>query len=172
MGRAAPYKIAALSIAGHRLHRLLQRRHHLAGPEDRLPRRRHPPRQQIAILVGTISSALVIGLILLSLNSASTVYAKRDCPGFTADVSALPEMQHLRGPDAAHDAAEYHVLRLPEPKSGVPAGQVPGRRQRAGSSTSSTPASTGALTPATAARRCRSTTPPRPCSCRSSSTAS
>ena len=25
----------------HRLHRLLQRRHHLAGPEDRLPGRRH-----------------------------------------------------------------------------------------------------------------------------------
>ncbi len=32
--------VTALSVGGDRLHRRLQRRHHLAGPEDRLPRRR------------------------------------------------------------------------------------------------------------------------------------
>ena len=119
----APYKIAALSIAG-----VVCIASSNGGTTSQDLKTGYlvgatPSRQQIAILVGTISSALVIGLILLNLNSASTVYAKRDFPGFTADVSALPEMQHLRGPDAAHDAAEYHVLRLPEPKSGIPAGK-------------------------------------------------
>ena len=45
-------QLTALTIAGGRVHRLVQRRHHVAGPEDRLPRRgdaevpavRHPDR--------------------------------------------------------------------------------------------------------------------------------
>ena len=45
----------------HRLHRGLERRHHLAGPEDRLPGRRDAAHQQIAILVGALASALVLG---------------------------------------------------------------------------------------------------------------
>jgi putative OPT family oligopeptide transporter len=82
-----------------------------------------PWRQQVAILAGTLSSALVIGFVLLKLNDAGTVYARRDYPGFRADVSQLTERSRLRGPDAARDAGEYRVLRLAEPRGGVPAGK-------------------------------------------------
>jgi putative OPT family oligopeptide transporter len=82
-----------------------------------------PSRQQIAILVGTLSSALVIGFVLLKLNEAGTVFARREYPDFRADVSRLEERARLRGPDAARDSAEYHVLRLAEPREGVPAGK-------------------------------------------------
>ena len=118
-----PYKIAALSIAG-----IVCIASSNGGTTSQDLKTGYligatPWRQQIAILVGTVSSALVIGLILLSLNSASTVYAKRDYPGYQADVAALTEHESLRGPDAAHDAVEYRVLRLAEPRDGVPAGK-------------------------------------------------
>ena len=118
-----PYKIAALSIAG-----IVCIASSNGGTTSQDLKTGYligatPWRQQIAILVGTVSSALVIGLILLSLNSASTVYAKRDYPGYQADVAALTEHESLRGPDAAHDTAEYRVLRLAEPRDGVPAGK-------------------------------------------------
>ena len=118
-----PYKIAALSIAG-----IVCIASSNGGTTSQDLKTGYligatPWRQQIAILVGTVSSALVIGLILLSLNSASTVYAKRDYPGYQADVAALTEHDSLRGPDAAHDTAEYRVLRLAEPRDGVPAGK-------------------------------------------------
>lgn len=82
-----------------------------------------PWRQQVAILVGTVSSALVIGLVLLWMNAAGTVYARRDYPAFRIDPATLPEAQHLRGPEAERDPAEYRVLRLREPREGVPAGK-------------------------------------------------
>ena len=83
-----------------------------------------PSRQQIAILVGALSSALVIGFVILRLNDASTVFARRDYPNFQVDLATLTEpKEHLRGPDAARDAGEYSVLRLREPKGDVPAGK-------------------------------------------------
>ncbi len=120
---SAPYKIAALSIAG-----VVCIASSNGGTTSQDLKTGYlvgatPSRQQIAILIGTISSALVIGFILLKMNDAATVFAKRDYPGFRADVAALTEKQHLRGPDAAGDAAEYHVLRLSEPREGVPAGK-------------------------------------------------
>jgi uncharacterized oligopeptide transporter (OPT) family protein len=120
---SAPYKIAALSIAG-----VVCIASSNGGTTSQDLKTGYlvgatPSRQQIAILVGTITSALVIGLILLNLNSASTVYARRDFPAFQADAAALPELQHLQGPDAAGDGAAYHVLRLSEPREGVPAGK-------------------------------------------------
>ncbi|MDO8756725.1 MAG: oligopeptide transporter, OPT family, partial [Elusimicrobiota bacterium] len=48
-----------------------------------------PRYQQLGLLVGALSSALVIGLILLLLNNASTTYAKRDLPAITAPVADL-----------------------------------------------------------------------------------
>jgi putative OPT family oligopeptide transporter len=120
---SAPYKIAALSIAG-----VVCIASSNGGTTSQDLKTGYlvgatPARQQIAILIGTVSSALVIGLILLNLNSASTVFARRDYPGFSADPAALQEKEHLRGPDAAHDSAEYRVLRLAEPQGGVPAGK-------------------------------------------------
>jgi putative OPT family oligopeptide transporter len=120
---SAPYKIAALSIAG-----VVCIASSNGGTTSQDLKTGYlvgatPSRQQLAILVGTISSALVIGFILLKMNDAATVFARRDYPQFTADPAALTERQHLRGPDAARDAAEYRVLRLSEPTGGVPAGK-------------------------------------------------
>ncbi len=120
---SAPYKIAALSIAG-----VVCIASSNGGTTSQDLKTGYlvgatPSRQQIAILIGTVSSALVIGLILLKMNDAATVFAKRDYPSFRADVAALTEKQHLRGPDAAAEAAEYHVLRLTEPRGNVPAGK-------------------------------------------------
>ena len=120
---SAPYKIAALSIAG-----VVCIASSNGGTTSQDLKTGYlvgatPSRQQIAILIGTISSALFIGLVLLKMNDAATVFAHRDYPGFRADPAALTEQQHLRGPDAASDAAAYHVLRLSEPREGVPAGK-------------------------------------------------
>ena len=52
---------------GRRLRGVEQRRHNLARPEDGLPRCAAPKWQQWAILVGTVSSALVIGVVLLAM---------------------------------------------------------------------------------------------------------
>ncbi len=82
-----------------------------------------PWKQQIAILVGTVSSALVIGLVLIWMNAAGTVYAARDYPQFRVDPSTLGETQRLHGPEAERDPAEYRVLRLDEPRDGVPSGK-------------------------------------------------
>jgi uncharacterized oligopeptide transporter (OPT) family protein len=120
---SAPYKLAALSVAaivciaasnGGTTSQDLKTGY-LVGAT--------PSRQQIAILVGTLSSALVIGFVLLRLNDAATVFARRDYPAYRADVSRLGETARLRGPDAGLDRAEYHVLRLAAPEGGVPAGK-------------------------------------------------
>jgi uncharacterized oligopeptide transporter (OPT) family protein len=67
-----------------------------------------PCYQQWAILVGSISSALVIGYILIVLNQASTVYSAKDLPHLQAplDVAQLTETE--RAPD---DPTLYHVWR-------------------------------------------------------------
>jgi putative OPT family oligopeptide transporter len=120
---SAPYKVAALSVAavvciaasnGGTTSQDLKTGYLLGAT---------PSRQQIAILVGTLSSALVIGFVLLKLNDASTVFARRDYPSFRADVARLTEREQLRGPDAARDGGTYWVLRLAEPTQGVPAGK-------------------------------------------------
>ena len=82
-----------------------------------------PAAQQIAILVGALTSSLVIGGFLLVFNDSATVYAKRSYPSFVAEEKALGAKEKLRGPDADGDAGEYRVIRLREPKDGVPAGK-------------------------------------------------
>ncbi len=70
-----------------------------------------PKWQQWAILVGSVSSALVIGIILIVLNKAGTVYSNRDLPQPRApiDVAALTEISQAPG-----DNTPYHVWRAPE----------------------------------------------------------
>ena len=120
---SAPYKVAALSVAaivcvaasnGGTTSQDLKTGYLLGAT---------PSRQQIAILVGALSSSMVIGFVLLKLNDASTVFARREYPAFQADAAQLLDRARLRGPDAAHDASEYRVLRLSEPTQGVPAGK-------------------------------------------------
>lgn len=54
-----------------------------------------PRRQQIAILVGALASALVLGPILIQLNNASTVYQRVEPTAFAANFQ-VPEQELLR----------------------------------------------------------------------------
>ena len=83
-----------------------------------------PRAQQIGILVGALTSALVIGVTLLLLNNTSTVYSKNDLPQTTVDVSKIVEKERPAGTYAASDSAEYFVFRTRVGQTpGVPAGK-------------------------------------------------
>ncbi len=84
-----------------------------------------PRRQQIAMLVGSVTSALVIGFTLLLLNNASTVYTTRDeAIGRQAPAAvALGPAEPITGPEALADTASYRVLQLPKPIDGIAAGK-------------------------------------------------
>jgi uncharacterized oligopeptide transporter (OPT) family protein len=80
-----------------------------------------PRSQQLAIMIGALASALALGPILISLNQAATVYVPQ--PGGpaavpAAAVSTLPT-ETLKGPQAAQDAATYHVWQKPDPSGGA-----------------------------------------------------
>jgi putative OPT family oligopeptide transporter len=70
-----------------------------------------PRLQQYAILAGALSSALILGPILLKLNDAGTVYvpAAQVAPNLTTDVSKLTDVAQLQGQQAAQDSHTYHV---------------------------------------------------------------
>jgi putative OPT family oligopeptide transporter len=84
-----------------------------------------PRSQQWAIIAGAVSSALVIGAILLALNDASTVYSKKNLPSLAQenrpDVSQLKQM--AKAPD---DPASYHVWQVNQAigqEKGIPRGK-------------------------------------------------
>jgi putative OPT family oligopeptide transporter len=83
--------------------------------------------QQVAILVGALTSALVIGVTLQLLNASGTVYTKK--PQYVpyvriADIDRLTQMEKPGGEYADKDDKLYHVLHAAEGEySGVPAGQ-------------------------------------------------
>jgi putative OPT family oligopeptide transporter len=93
-----------------------------------------PKYQQIAILVGALASALILGPILLRLNDAATVFvpiADRVTGQITAegyaqdlrtDVSALQQTEALTGPQAREDNTVYHVWQKTD-EVGGPAGR-------------------------------------------------
>ncbi len=73
-----------------------------------------PRAQQISILIGALASALVLGPILLRLNTDATVYvpleAGKNIPAAArADVTQLKTHETLRGPQAAGDTKSYLV---------------------------------------------------------------
>lgn len=71
-----------------------------------------PRYQQIGLLIGALSSAIVIGFSLKLLNDASTIYSKK-VPDFTYNnVSELHEKQKVMGPEARQDSNEYYVLQV------------------------------------------------------------
>ena len=94
-----------------------------------------PRAQQIAILVGALASALVLGPMLLRLNEGSTVYvpltdkasgqivAQGYAPDLHTDVSALTTTAQLQGPQATSDSATYHVWHKTDEVGGPPAGR-------------------------------------------------
>jgi putative OPT family oligopeptide transporter len=83
-----------------------------------------PRSQQIGILVGALTSALVIGWTLLVLNDTATVYTKKDLPQTTIDVAQLGPPEQVRGPYSEGDTTDYGVLQAQETQfPGVPAGK-------------------------------------------------
>jgi putative OPT family oligopeptide transporter len=81
-----------------------------------------PRDQQVAILVGTLTSALVMGGTLILLNSAGTVYTKRAeyLPEYRVpNVAELTQMERPGGTYEGKDTQEYHVWHATE-------GEVPG----------------------------------------------
>jgi putative OPT family oligopeptide transporter len=85
-----------------------------------------PRYQQIAILVGSLLSAVVLGPILLKLNDAATVYvpiAQVAPAGVSTDVARLPaKLEAIRGPQASSDSKAYHVWHKTDDVGG-PAGK-------------------------------------------------
>src|SRR5438093_11897232 len=85
-----------------------------------------PRFQQIAILIGSLISALLLGPILLKLNDAATIYApvSQVAPaGLHTDVSQLGSAREaVKGPEARTDANSYRVWHKTD-NVGGPAGK-------------------------------------------------
>jgi len=83
-----------------------------------------PRLQQYAILAGALSSALILGPILLKLNDAGTVYvpAAQVAPALSTDAGKLTETASLQGPQAEQDKASYKVWHKTDTVGG-PAGK-------------------------------------------------
>jgi putative OPT family oligopeptide transporter len=76
-----------------------------------------PRNQQLAILIGALSSALVMGVTLLLLNHAGTVYTTKAeyLPAYKVpDVSRLTRTEQPGGEYAGRDTKAYHVLHVAE----------------------------------------------------------
>ncbi len=83
-----------------------------------------PKYQQVGIIVGAISSALVMGYTILVLNDASTVYSRQNLP----TPKHPPEVAALRLPEARApgDEATYYVWQVNQAESirqGIPRGK-------------------------------------------------
>ena len=73
-----------------------------------------PRSQQIAILVGALTSAMVVGLVLLALNEANTTYSKKAVEAYQdvkIDVAGLAK-DHVRSGEYSQDKNQYFVLNL------------------------------------------------------------
>ena len=86
-----------------------------------------PRNQQIAILVGALASALVLGPLLIFLNDAKTYYQKVDPTTMSVTVTEQQltrEGSNFRsekaGGNYASDPAEYRVWHNTDPKAGQP----------------------------------------------------
>ncbi len=75
-----------------------------------------PKFQQIGILIGALTSALVIGFTLKVFNDASTVFAKRDL-AYTVPSNLFEKKQGLHGPEAETDKGTYNVVHFTDETS-------------------------------------------------------
>lgn len=73
-----------------------------------------PKFQQIGLLIGALTSAIVIGYSLILLNNASTVYTRKVPDYVVNDMSKLTQKQKVAGPEALQDSNEYFVLQVTE----------------------------------------------------------
>lgn len=84
-----------------------------------------PRLQQIAILIGALASALVLGPILLKLNDAATVYVpvvQLGAADLVAPADELGPEESLMGPQAAGDSRRYATWHKPDAEL-APAGK-------------------------------------------------
>jgi putative OPT family oligopeptide transporter len=78
-----------------------------------------PKYQQIAILVGALSSAIIFGPILLALNDSGTVYVPVTTTNVPAEFRVAPadlaqtHEEKLKGPQGTSDTSTYRVWRNP-----------------------------------------------------------
>ncbi len=78
-----------------------------------------PKAQQIAILFGTLASALVLGYVLLLLNNGNTVYVPVPATtGLVAPANELGGTEKLRGLQAVSDPKSYRVWQRSDPSGG------------------------------------------------------
>jgi putative OPT family oligopeptide transporter len=68
-----------------------------------------PRYQQLSILVGAVSSALVIGVILLVLNQAGTIYSTRNLPRPAMPLDLVSLRAHAKQEQAPGDTNWYYV---------------------------------------------------------------
>jgi len=83
-----------------------------------------PRAQQIAIVVGAVTSAIVIGGTMLALNSIGSHYTTKNMPRDRLTIPADAATQHVGRPYADQDTAEYRVVHI---RKGEIAGAIPGR---------------------------------------------
>jgi uncharacterized oligopeptide transporter (OPT) family protein len=88
-----------------------------------------PRAQQIAIIVGTLASAIVIGFTIKVLNDASTIYSKKNLPNVVVpNVSELVEREKVNDQSYPNDTQSYRVLHVTELSTTGPlAGLLPGK---------------------------------------------
>lgn len=80
-----------------------------------------PRHQQMSLLVGALSSAVVIGFTLLYLNDSSTVHSRiaaQALPAVKFDTAGLSKEQ-IRGPERETDPAAYFVFHLRDARDGI-----------------------------------------------------
>jgi len=94
-----------------------------------------PKYQQYAILIGSLTSALVVGIVLILLNQSWTIYTKQDLPKATVNAEKLTGRDHVHSGQYENDGAQYRVLVIGENdkipadwlKTGAPADVPSGR---------------------------------------------
>jgi putative OPT family oligopeptide transporter len=82
-----------------------------------------PASQQLAILVGAFTSALVVGLVLLAMNEANSTYSKKAVEPYqdvVVDTTGLAKDRVHSGPYYDDDKNEYFVLNLGKAETGGP----------------------------------------------------
>lgn len=87
-----------------------------------------PKFQQLGLLVGALTSALVIGFTLVKLNDAYTVYTAKNLPSQTLSaglLSTLSEREGVQGSEHKDDHQKYHVLRVTEGNRTGELAQIP-----------------------------------------------
>jgi len=86
-----------------------------------------PRAQQLALMVGVLTSALAIGWILIALDRAATTYVAADFPAFEANEARLaaaePEALAFGAGTTHFRGADWRVLLVREPADGVPIGR-------------------------------------------------